>query len=63
MGLNLQGRYCEWCQGIYQPKRKGQRFCCPKHRAAWHRSDLAVLRDMAQPDSTVQFCPHCGRKP
>ena len=70
MGLNLQGRYCEWCQGIYQPKRKGQRFCRPKCRAAWHRSEAAFSRFKAfgEPDDDTTLahsppiCPHCGRK-
>lgn len=32
-----QERLCDYCQGVYTPKRPHQRFCEPAHRSAAHR--------------------------
>jgi hypothetical protein len=31
---------CDYCRAPFEPVVDGQRFCCPKHKAAWHRENV-----------------------
>lgn len=31
---------CDYCGKHFEPVTDGQRFCCPKHKAAWHRENV-----------------------
>jgi len=31
---------CKYCQKPFEPVIDDQRFCCPKHKAVWHRENV-----------------------
>lgn len=33
---------CPWCDKPFEPRKKGQRFCCPRHKAQWHTAMKAL---------------------
>jgi len=33
---------CDYCGKSFEPVIDDQRFCCPKHKAAWHRENVTA---------------------
>ena len=31
---------CDYCGKPFEPVTDDQRFCCPKHKAVWHRENV-----------------------